>query len=102
MTTQSSRGNSLGLSDFKNFSTLVRDSRFWKLAGQVIAIVAVGLFFALLWHNLNFNLQRLGIQFGYGFLGSQASFDIGESLIPFSPSDSFGKAMRVGLVNTLR
>ncbi|NEQ29008.1 MAG: ABC transporter permease subunit, partial [Microcoleus sp. SIO2G3] len=44
----------------------------------------------------------LGIQFGYGFLGSQASFDIGESLIPFSPSDSFGKAMRVGLVNTLR
>ncbi|MBW4544680.1 MAG: ABC transporter permease subunit [Symplocastrum torsivum CPER-KK1] len=102
MTTQSSRGNSLGLSDFKNFSTLVRDSRFWKLAGQVIAIVAVGLFFALLWHNLNFNLQRLGIPFGYGFLGSQASFDIGESLIPFSPSDSFGKAMRVGLINTLR
>jgi general L-amino acid transport system permease protein len=102
MTTQSSRGNSLGLSDFKNFSTLVRDSRFWKLAGQVIAIVAVGLFFALLWHNLNFNLQRLGIQFGYGFLGSQASFDIGESLISFSPSDSFGKAMLVGLVNTLR
>ncbi|MBD1807318.1 ABC transporter permease subunit [Microcoleus sp. FACHB-SPT15] len=102
MTTQSSRGNSLGLSDFKNFSTLVRDSRFWKLAGQVIAIVAVGLFFALLWHNLNFNLQRLGIQFGYGFLESQASFDIGESLISFSPSDSFGKAMLVGLVNTLR
>jgi general L-amino acid transport system permease protein len=102
MTTQSSRGNSLGLSDFKNFSTLVRDDRFWKLAGQIIAIVAAGLFFALLWHNLNFNLQRLGIPFGYGFLGNQASFDIGESLIPFSPSDSFGKAMRVGLINTLR
>jgi len=102
MTTQSSRGNSLGLSDFKNFSTLMRDSRFWKLAGQVIAIVAVGLFFALLWHNLNFNLQRSGIQFGYGFLGSQASFDIGESLISFSPADSFGKALLVGFLNTLR
>lgn len=102
MTTQQARKNSLGLSDFKNFSTLVRDDRFWKLAGQIIAVVAVGLFFALLWHNLNFNLQRSGIQFGYGFLGSQASFDIGESLIPFSPADSFGKAMLVGLVNTLR
>jgi len=46
------------------------------------------------------HLQRqLGIRLGFDFLKSQASFDIGD-LIPYNPSNSFARAMLVGLFNS--
>jgi general L-amino acid transport system permease protein len=38
---------------------------------------------------------------GYGFLKNPASFDIGESHIPYQASDPYQRALLVGLVNTL-
>ena len=38
---------------------------------------------------------------GYGFITNPASFDIGNSYIPYELSDSYGRAILVGLVNTL-
>jgi general L-amino acid transport system permease protein len=38
---------------------------------------------------------------GYGFLRNPASFSIGESYIPYQPSDTYGRALLAGLVNTL-
>jgi general L-amino acid transport system permease protein len=38
---------------------------------------------------------------GYGFLRNPASFGIGESFIPYDPSNTYGRALLVGLVNTL-
>lgn len=46
-------------------------------------------------------MHRLGIQPGFAFLGQSANFAIGESLIAYSPSDTFGRAALVGLLNTI-
>ena len=56
----------------------------------------------MLWGNLNRNLQQLGIQFGFDFLKQQASFDIGETLIKYNPTDTYSRALWVGLINSLR
>lgn len=68
--------------------------------------LGVGVTAALLWwlaHNTEANLARHGLSLGFGFLKQPANFDIGDtSGIPFSPDDSFGRAILVGLVNTAR
>ncbi|MFM7447262.1 MAG: amino acid ABC transporter permease [Leptolyngbyaceae cyanobacterium] len=83
-------------------TTRLRDRRFWRVVGQglaVLAIVLVLIFFAA---NLFRNLNQLGIRLGFRFLSSQAGFTIGESVIPFQPSDTYGRALLVGLLNSLR
>jgi len=81
---------------------LLRDDRFWQIAGQAIAVLLVVILIGLIWDNLTYNLKQLGIQLGFDFLGVQASFDIGETLISYDPSNSYGRAIFVGLINSLR
>ncbi|MBF2003208.1 MAG: ABC transporter permease subunit [Synechococcales cyanobacterium M58_A2018_015] len=81
---------------------LLRDVRFWPIAGQaglVLLLVGVG---TLLGRNLTQNLHQAGIPIGFDFLSAPASFAIGEHLIPYSPSDSIAQALLVGFANTLR
>ena len=47
-------------------------------------------------------MQPLGIRLGFGFLNAQAGFTIGDTPIPYQPSDSYWRALLVGLVNSLR
>jgi len=65
-------------------------------------VVAIALLGLMLWNNLTQNLQQLGLNFGFGFLASPASFDIGETPIPYTTTDSYSRALLVGLVNSLR
>jgi len=65
-------------------------------------VVAIALLGLMLWTNLTQNLQQLGLNFGFGFLASPASFDIGETPIPYTTTDSYSRALLVGLVNSLR
>ncbi|MFM9266310.1 amino acid ABC transporter permease [Tychonema sp. BBK16] len=81
---------------------LLRDDRFWKIAGQAIALISVIVIIAILWDNLTANYSQLGINFGFDFLNSQASFDIGEKVIDYSPENSYRQAYFVGLVNSFR
>jgi len=64
----------------------------------VAAVVALGV---LLVRNTLANLHRQNIATGFGFLGHEAAFGIGESLIPYSPADTYARAFLVGLLNTL-
>ena len=64
----------------------------------VAAVVAAGGFLV---HNTLANLERQNIATGFGFLGREAAFGIGESLILYSPADSYARAFLVGLTNTL-
>jgi general L-amino acid transport system permease protein len=64
----------------------------------VAAIVALG---AFLVHNTLVNLRRQNIASGFGFLDREAAFGIGESLIAYSPADTYARAFVVGLLNTL-
>ena len=80
-----------------------RDDRFWRIALQVLAIIAVVTIFAILGSNLSSNMQRSGVKFGFDFLQRNASFAIGESVIPYDPAtDSYLQVLLAGLVNTLR
>jgi len=84
---------------FRNLPKL-RDARFLRVAGQVLAVLVFVLVVILIWDNLTYNLRQLGIRLGFDFLKSQASFDIGESLIAYNPANSFARAMFVGLLNS--
>jgi general L-amino acid transport system permease protein len=82
---------------------LWRDDRFWRVALQILALVAVIAFLSLLWHNVTVNMRNKGIEFGFSFLNSQASFAIGESLIPYDPAkDAYNRVLLAGLVNSFR
>ncbi|MBD0386616.1 MAG: ABC transporter permease subunit [Nostoc sp. C3-bin3] len=81
---------------------LWRDVRFWRIALQFIAVLLAVIVIVILLDNLNRNMQRLGIPFGFDFFKQQASFDIGETLIPYKPTDPYSHALWVGLINSLR
>src|SRR6202047_2708898 len=51
--------------------------------------------------NARANLQSQRITSGFGFLANTAGFDVSQSLIPYSGSDSYARVFRVGLLNTL-
>jgi len=68
-------------------------------AGLLVFVVAV------VWaafNNMSANMLARGLAFGWDYLARPANFAIGEGLIAFSPTDSYGRAIVVGLLNTLR
>src|SRR5205814_8826740 len=68
---------------------------------QVLFVAAVLALGAFLIHNTVVNLRRQNIASGFGFLDREAAFGIGESLISYSPADTYARAFLVALVNTL-
>lgn len=67
----------------------------WAIVGLVGACIAFA------WYNASTNLARRNITGGFEFLGHAARFPISESLLNYSPTDTFGWAFLVGLTNTL-
>ncbi|MBI9085747.1 MAG: ABC transporter permease subunit [Desulfobacterales bacterium] len=65
----------------------------------VLTLVAIGWY--LLSNTLE-NLQRQNIATGFAFLGAESAFEIGESLIPYAPTDSYARALLVGSLNTVK
>ena len=51
--------------------------------------------------NARANLQSQRITSGFGFLSHNAGFDVSQSLIPYSGSDTYTRVFLVGLLNTL-
>src|ERR1700688_2375750 len=51
--------------------------------------------------NARANLETQRITSGFGFLLNTAGFDVSQSLIPYSGSDSYTRVFVVGLLNTL-
>lgn len=70
---------------------------------QALALLVVGGSIWFLASNTQHNMQTRGIQSGFDFLGQAAGFDIGETtVVAYDPSESYGKALWVGVLNTLR
>ena len=68
-------------------------------------VVVVGAVVALVWYlayNTVVNLERRQIQTGFSFLWRESGFEIGESLISYSAASTYGRALVVGLLNTLQ
>ena len=78
-----------------------RDERFIQFAAQLVFLgLAIWLIVTAV-QNMLGSLQQQGIALGFDFLGNGAGFDIGEALIRYANTDSFARALLVGLLNTL-
>ncbi len=67
-------------------------------------IGAACLFVFVAWYlvsNTMTNLEKQSIATGFGFLNTEAAFEIGESLIEYSAADRYARALWVGFLNTL-
>ena len=65
----------------------------------VLILVFIG------WYLLSNTLENLHSQkiaTGFDFLWEESAFEIGESLIPYAPTDSYARALVVGFLNTLK
>ena len=76
-------------------------TRFKYYSPQFIILLFVILFFGFFTFNAQINMDNRGIEFGYGFLKQESSFDVQFSLIEYDGSHSYGRAYLVGLLNTL-
>lgn len=79
----------------------LRDPAKRSILYQVLTVVGVALLGYYLISNTLTNVERQSISTGFDFLGKESAFEIGESLIPYSAADSYGKALLVGFLNTL-
>jgi general L-amino acid transport system permease protein len=78
-----------------------RDARVLRVAAQLGVLLVVGLLAAWMIDNLMTAMSERRLGFGFSFLGRSAGFDISETPIPYTPSDTYMKAFLVGLLNTL-
>ncbi|WP_299814902.1 amino acid ABC transporter permease [uncultured Roseibium sp.] len=72
-------------------------SIFYQLV-LVVAVVALGYFIV---SNTITNLERQNIASGWGFLENTAGFGTNQSLVEYSETSSYGRALYVGFLNTL-
>jgi general L-amino acid transport system permease protein len=72
-----------------------------KILPQIITLLVVVLIFGFFTLNAQTNMDNRGIEFGYGFLSQESSFDVQFSLIEYDGSHSYARAYLVGLLNTL-
>jgi len=75
------------------------------IRGWVFQFVVVGLVGLLAWYlvsNTIANLERQKIASGFHYLEREAGFEIGDTLIEYSPASTYARAIFVGLLNTLK
>ncbi|MBI4967714.1 MAG: amino acid ABC transporter permease [Rhodospirillales bacterium] len=86
---------------------MVTKGAWWNDAGVravLYQIVVLGAILLLGWYlvsNTLANLAARNIATGFGFLGREAGFAIGESPLAYAPTDSYARAILVGLANTV-
>ena len=75
-----------------------------RLPGYVGQALMLGIVGWLVWRgvvNFHANARALGLSAGYGFLHSEAGFEIAQSLIAFTPASTYLDAIVVATLNTL-
>jgi len=69
---------------------------------QVVTALLVAFIGYYLISNVQNNMAKQSIASGFDFLEKEAAFEIGESLIEYSAADNYGRALVVGVINTLK
>src|SRR5579883_727286 len=80
-----------------------RDTKWLlSLLSRFLVLFGVGLVLYFMAEHVRSVLQRQNIATGFDFLWRPARFQIGETLIPFDPTNTYGRALVVALLNTLQ
>ncbi|MBV2142758.1 amino acid ABC transporter permease [Falsochrobactrum sp. TDYN1] len=82
-------------------TSFLYDPRVRGIFYQVLVFVAVVAVIYWIVDNTITNLQRASIASGFDFLNGRAGFDVSQSLISYSSDSTYGRAILVGLLNTL-
>lgn len=78
-----------------------RDLRVLRIVAQLGALALVLAGGYVLWTSLAQNMAAARLSVGLEWLPARAGFDIAQSVVPYSPNDSYGHAFLAGLLNTL-
>ncbi len=81
-------------------ASLLYNPTFRSVVFQLIAIGALIFFFYTIVNNALTNLESRGISTGFDFLGQEAGFGIGLTLIEYDETFSYGRTFVIGLLNT--
>jgi general L-amino acid transport system permease protein len=79
-----------------------RDERVLRILAQLISAIVIIAFFYWMVNNVVTAANQRGLSLGFRFLDDAAGFPIGESPIPYDPSNTFAYAFYVGLLNTVK
>nr|WP_245303579.1 ABC transporter permease subunit [Pseudorhodoplanes sinuspersici] len=74
--------------------------RAWVYQALALGIVALTVWY--LTANTLRNLELRGISTGFEFLWREAGLPIAETPIDYAPTDSYGRALLIGILNTLK
>jgi general L-amino acid transport system permease protein len=77
------------------------NNKIKKILPQVLTLLFVILIFGFFTFNAQVNMDNRGIDFGFGFLKQEASFDIQFSLVEYDGLDPYWWAYVAALLNTL-
>jgi general L-amino acid transport system permease protein len=77
------------------------DPKVRSIAVQSALVLVVAYFAWSIFNNTVANLREANIASGFGFLESTAGFDLSFTLIPYSESSTYGRAVVVGILNTM-
>ncbi len=78
------------------------DEKTRAIIYQVVTAAFVAFIGYYLISNVQTNMEKQSIASGFGFIEKEAAFEIGESLIDYSAADTYGRALLVGVLNTLK
>ena len=87
--------------DASAVTRLFYDLRVRAVVYQVVAVAIVVLVGFTLFSNVSQKLAAQNIATGFGFLDRQAGFVISQSFIDYKPSDTYARALLVGITNTV-
>jgi len=80
---------------------LIYDTRYRSVTIQVVFLILLVVFFSWLVSNTIHNLSLKGKDFDFGFLFVRAGYDINQMLVQYTNDSTHGRALLVGLLNTL-
>ncbi|KQT53714.1 amino acid ABC transporter permease [Aureimonas sp. Leaf454] len=75
-----------------------------KVRSIVIQVLLLTCLVGFAWwiiDNTATNMRQANMASGFGFLGTRSSFEIGQHVIEYSSNSSYGRAIVVGILNTL-
>ena len=78
-----------------------RDVRVLAVISQFVFLAVVLLIGGYLLNNLVFNMEAKGFAPHLNWLNLRAGYSISESVIPYTPDDTYARALLVGVLNTL-
>ncbi len=74
----------------------------WRTITQLVFLAVAITCSILAWNTLARNMRNSGLAISFDFLSDPASFDIADTPFPYKASDSYTRALQVGLINSLK